>query len=33
VLLGMALIGLVAWLMESLVFRRLERRYQRWNAR
>jgi len=33
VLLGMALIGLVAWLMESLVFRRLERRYQRWNVR
>jgi NitT/TauT family transport system permease protein/taurine transport system permease protein len=33
VLLGMALIGLVAWLMESLVFRRLERRTQRWSAR
>jgi len=33
VLLGMVLIGLVAWLMESLVFRRLERHYQRWNVR
>ena len=33
VLLGMVLIGAVAWLVESLVFRRLERRYQRWNAR
>jgi NitT/TauT family transport system permease protein/taurine transport system permease protein len=33
VLLGMVLIGLVAWLMESLVFRRLERHYQRWSAR
>ena len=32
VLLGMVLIGLVAWLVESLVFRRLERRYQRWTA-
>ena len=33
VLLGMALIGLIAWLVESLVFRRLERHYERWNAR
>jgi hypothetical protein len=28
VLLGIALIGLIAWLMESLVFRRIERHYQ-----
>jgi NitT/TauT family transport system permease protein/taurine transport system permease protein len=33
VLLGMALIGLIAWLVESLVFRRLERHYQRWSVR
>ena len=32
VLLGMVLIGLVAWLMESLVFRRLERHYQHWHS-
>jgi NitT/TauT family transport system permease protein/taurine transport system permease protein len=32
VLLGIALIGLLAWLMESLVFRRIERRYQAWRA-
>ncbi|MFT4191857.1 MAG: ABC transporter permease [Comamonas sp.] len=32
VLLGIALIGLIAWLMESLVFRRIERHYQSWRA-
>lgn len=32
VLLGIAIIGLLAWLMESLVFRRLERHYQTWRA-
>lgn len=32
VLLGITLIGLLAWLMESLVFRRLERHYQAWRA-
>lgn len=32
VLLGIALIGLLAWLMESLVFRRIERHYQAWRA-
>ncbi|XOV56121.1 ABC transporter permease (plasmid) [Pantoea sp. App145] len=32
VLLGICLIGLIAWLMENLVFRRIERRYQRWRA-
>ncbi|MFJ3259920.1 ABC transporter permease [Pseudomonas sp. NPDC086581] len=32
VLLGIAVIGLLAWLMESLVFRRLERHYQSWRA-
>ncbi|WP_277965002.1 ABC transporter permease [Pseudomonas sp. RIT-To-2] len=30
VLLGIVLIGLLAWLMESLVFRRIERHYQAW---
>jgi NitT/TauT family transport system permease protein/taurine transport system permease protein len=32
VLLGIALIGLTAWLMESLVFRRIERRYEGWRG-
>ncbi|WP_273822915.1 MULTISPECIES: ABC transporter permease [Pseudomonas] len=32
VLLGIVIIGLLAWLMESLVFRRLERHYQSWRA-
>lgn len=32
VLLGIALIGLIAWLMETLVFRRLERHYQQWRG-
>jgi len=32
VLLGIAIIGLLAWLMESLVFRRLERHYQSWRS-
>lgn len=32
VLLGIALIGLLAWLMESLVFSRIERHYQAWRA-
>lgn len=32
VLLGIALIGLIAWLAESLVFRRLERHYQAWRS-
>lgn len=32
VLLGIVLIGLIAWLMESLVFRRIERHYQTWRV-
>jgi NitT/TauT family transport system permease protein/taurine transport system permease protein len=32
VLLGIAIIGLTAWLMESLVFRRIERRYENWRG-
>lgn len=32
VLLGIVTIGLIAWLMESLVFRRLERHYQTWRT-
>jgi len=32
VLLGVSLIGLIAWLMESLVFRRIERRYESWRG-
>lgn len=32
VLLGIVLIGLIAWLMESLVFRRIERRYENWRG-
>jgi len=32
VLLGIAVIGLIAWLMESLVFRRIERHYQHWRT-
>jgi NitT/TauT family transport system permease protein/taurine transport system permease protein len=32
VLLGISLIGLIAWLMESLVFRRIERRYESWRG-
>lgn len=32
VLLGIVLIGLLAWLMESLVFRRIERHYQAWRV-
>jgi ABC-type nitrate/sulfonate/bicarbonate transport system permease component len=32
VLLGIALIGLTAWLMESLVFRGIERRYESWRG-
>jgi ABC-type nitrate/sulfonate/bicarbonate transport system permease component len=32
VLLGIAIIGLIAWLMESLVFRRIERHYQHWRT-
>jgi NitT/TauT family transport system permease protein/taurine transport system permease protein len=32
VLLGVSLIGLIAWLMESLVFRRIERRYEGWRG-
>lgn len=32
VLLGIVLIGLIAWLAESLVFRRLERHYQSWRS-
>ncbi len=32
VLLGIALIGLMAWLAESLVFRRLEARYSHWRG-
>lgn len=30
VLLGIVIIGLIAWLMESLVFRRIEQHYQLW---
>jgi len=32
VLLGISLIGLIAWLTESLVFRRLETHYQHWQG-
>ncbi len=32
VLLGIATIGLIAWLMESLVFKRLEKHYQSWRV-
>lgn len=32
VLLGIVIIGLIAWLMESLVFRRIEQHYQVWRA-
>jgi ABC-type nitrate/sulfonate/bicarbonate transport system permease component len=32
VLLGIVLIGLIAWLMESLVFRHIERHYQKWRV-
>lgn len=32
VLLGIAIIGLIAWLMESLVFRRIERHYEHWRT-
>lgn len=32
VLLGIVLIGLIAWLMESFVFRRIERHYQSWRV-
>lgn len=32
VLLGISLIGLIAWLTESLVFRRLESRYSHWRG-
>jgi len=32
VLLGIVLIGLIAWLVESLVFRRIEQHYQNWRA-
>lgn len=32
VLLGIVLIGLIAWLAESLVFRRIERHYQVWRS-
>lgn len=32
VLLGIALIGLIAWLAESLVFRRMERHYETWRS-
>jgi NitT/TauT family transport system permease protein/taurine transport system permease protein len=32
VLLGIVLIGLIAWLAESLVFRRIERHYQAWRT-
>jgi len=33
VLLGISLIGLIAWLTESFVFRRLEARYNHWRGR
>jgi ABC-type nitrate/sulfonate/bicarbonate transport system permease component len=32
VLLGIVIIGLIAWLMESLVFRRIEKHYQTWRV-
>ncbi|MDC8757463.1 ABC transporter permease [Janthinobacterium fluminis] len=32
VLLGIALIGLIAWLAENLLFRRIERHYQSWRS-
>lgn len=32
VLLGIAIIGLIAWLMESLVFKRIEKHYQTWRV-
>lgn len=32
VLLGIATIGLIAWLMESLVFKRIEKHYQTWRV-
>jgi NitT/TauT family transport system permease protein/taurine transport system permease protein len=32
VLLGIAIIGSIAWLMESLVFRRIERHYEAWRG-
>lgn len=32
VLLGIVLIGMIAWLAESLIFRRIERRYQHWRS-
>ena len=32
VLLGIALIGMTAMLMEALVFRRIERHYQAWRS-
>jgi NitT/TauT family transport system permease protein/taurine transport system permease protein len=32
VLLGVSLIGLTAWLMESFVFKRIERRYEGWRG-
>jgi NitT/TauT family transport system permease protein/taurine transport system permease protein len=32
VLLGVSLIGLTAWLMESLIFQRIERRYESWRG-
>lgn len=32
VLLGICLIGLIAWLMENLVFRRIQQHYQRWRS-
>jgi len=31
VLLGVAIIGMTAWITESLVFRRIERRYRHWH--
>lgn len=32
VLLGIVIIGLIAWLMESLVFKRIEKHYQSWRV-
>lgn len=32
VLLGIVMIGLIAWVVESLVFRRIERRYEGWRG-
>jgi ABC-type nitrate/sulfonate/bicarbonate transport system permease component len=32
VLLGIVIIGLIAWLMESLVFKRIEKHYQTWRV-